>query len=46
VLFDNRRILHARTAFRDMTEEEWRKTGREGRKAQDGEPEVAQRLLS
>jgi len=39
VLFDNRRVLHARTAFRDMTEEEWRKTGREGRKAQDGEPD-------
>jgi alpha-ketoglutarate-dependent taurine dioxygenase len=38
VIFDNRRVLHARTAFRDMTEEEWQKAKTTNHCAKDGEP--------
>jgi gamma-butyrobetaine dioxygenase len=30
LIFDNRRLVHGRTAFRYMTEEERRRSGREG----------------
>jgi gamma-butyrobetaine dioxygenase len=37
VLFDNRRVLHARTAFRSRTKEEWKTQS--GERVENGEPD-------
>lgn len=38
VLFDNRRVLHARTSFRDRTEDEWKSLDQSARRVEDREP--------